>query len=465
MNLQRDQQGSPFLSIALLSVGPIIAQLCYSLSGIVNSIWVARALGTEALSALALYTFADNLVQSFGYLMHRIASVVISGKLAASQDAGQIICDLVRCTFLWSMLIPAVFLPSAQPIGRWFLASDSTIRLGFDYCIPKLALSFVPSLLRLGCGCLVAEGRSLLVAAIHIAVFVAGSLVLDPLFLLVFRWGILGSAFAHVIAQAVPVVLIYSSFFRGRMTVKPVITGFLKPLDAATLTAMKIGLLMVLGAVCETLSGILIRKYISEAARASSSYTEIMAGYGAVLKIWSVTHGVQMGWSMGVLPVCSRAFAAQNYSRWFASLGAGVIVNFAWGLLWMLLLYFFPRFFAALISKDEGFLGAAERMLPVYNIESALGWAKLTAITVLQSVQTLPKAGLYNIVGAIVGGIGGATALFLTNRRDWARLMYAGAISNGFACLVGAVLCAFPIASNLRKLREIQECFTRHTGQ
>ena len=126
--------------------------------------------------------------------------------------------------------------------------------------------------------------------------------------------------------------------------------------------------------------------------------------------------------------------------------------NFTWGVLWTLLMYFIPRTFARIISSDAQFLDSASQMLKIYFIESAFGWAKLTTITILQSVQTLPKAGIYNIVGAIIGGIGGPTVLFFTDKENWARMMYTSSISGGIACFIGMILCAFPISQNLKKI-------------
>lgn len=446
---QRLGGNPPLQTIGILLIGPLISQIASSFYGVGDSAWVAKALGNEGLSSLSIFSSIDQLGHSFGYLMNRIASVTISGRIGRKQheEAGQIICDLIRCSLLCGIPIPAIFLPTAKPIGRWLGADEETVKMGFYYLIPNLAFSFIATLFMLMCGCLEAEGRSGLIALCHAAAFILAVAILDPIFLLVFKWGLVSSSIAQVVAQAIPTIIIIICYFAGKFDIKPKLSGLLKPFSPGTFPAMKIGTLMGLGSFFHGLTSLFFRKFITMVIENNDdlNFTTIFAAYGAVTKIWTVKSNIETAVTMAILPAASYAFTSKRVQRFFALYTLGIGIVLIWGCLWLVLMLFLSRDFAKLISEDSDYLNWSEKMLKAYFIESPFGWGQVMSITLIQSVQTLPKAAIYNLIVYGIGGMLGMTLIYFTGKTDIVRMMYISSLRAAFALVLGVVLCTKPI--------------------
>jgi Na+-driven multidrug efflux pump len=92
------------------------------------------------------------------------------------------------------------------------------------------------------CGCLQAEGRSLLVGAVQICSFISNMIIFNPLFLLVFKWETVGAATATVASELIPSIALFVLFFRGKFGVKPDVRGLLKKFSPETMPALCVGL-------------------------------------------------------------------------------------------------------------------------------------------------------------------------------------------------------------------------------
>ncbi|OHS95705.1 MatE family protein [Tritrichomonas foetus] len=435
----------PLITLAILLVGPFVSQVVNGLYGVISSMWVARALGDIGMAAISLYSNLDMIGRAVGFFMLTAASQRISSLFGENKgdEAGQVICDLFRCCFIGGMIVPAILIPCSRPLAAWFGAEKLTTDMAFNYLTPLNACSCITCVYLMWCGCLQAMGRSLLVGAVQIASLVANMAIFCPLFLLVFKWGTVGAAFATIVSEFIPAFTLTILFFCGKFGVKPDWRGLFRKFSPHTTTALKIGLSQLIMNLSRSIPSIFNRKFMGLCAENrgdtgdDGTFEDAIAGFNAVSRIYAVTDAVRLAVSMGLLPSASFAFTSHRYKRIFTLIFHAVWIDLVWSIATTLLTAFGSRYVAMSISTSENYLRWAAPMLRTANWEAPIAWIRNIIQTTLQALQYGMTSTIYSFFSTFCTYIGGLLILYYTNKYDFVRLMYVFVISSGIAAFVG----------------------------
>jgi Na+-driven multidrug efflux pump len=442
----------PLKTLAILSVGPLVSQIVSAVYGIVTSMWMARAMGDLGMAAISLFSNLDNCGRAFGFFMNCAASSKISALLGvdAGSEAGQLMCDLLRCCLLCGMICPAIFIPTCTPLARWFGATDLVIHYGREYLSVLLGASSITCVYLLTCGALQAEGRSILVGAIQITSLLANMAIFNPLFLLVFKWETLGAAFATVLSELIPSIIFVVLYFRGKFGVKPELGGLFRKFSSHTLPAIRVGVSQLVMNLARSIPSILLRKFMGLCTEHSSDVTfdDAMMGFNGFIRIAAVIDGFRLAISMGMLPGLSYANAAGRVERGFRLIAHASWINAVFGTIVALVTAFWARYLAMAISSSETYLKWATAMLLAGNWEVAFGWIRNVVQTTLQALQYGTTATFYSFGATFLAYMAVVSILYVTDKTNVVRLIYTMPIYGAFAALVGIVLLIYP----LRKL-------------
>lgn len=446
----------PLPTLAILLIGPFISQVVNGLYGVVSSMWVARALGDKGMSAISLYSNLDMIGRAFGFFLLTAAAQKISGLFGQSKgdEAGQLVCDLFRCSFVFGLIVPAILVPSSIPLAHWFGADEETIKMAFSYLTPLNSASCITCIYLMWCGCLQAEGRSILVAIVQISSLVANMAIFCPLFLLVFKWGIIGAAFATIIAEFIPTTILTILFFSGKFGVKPNWRGLFRKFSPHTTEALKTGLSQLIMNISRSIPSIFNRKFMGLCAENrknqgdDGSFDDAIAGFNAVSRIYGVTDAVRLAVSMGLLPSASFAYSSHRYNRVFQLIFHSIWIDAAWAAGTTLLTAFGSRYVAMTISTSENYLRWAAPMLRIANWEAPFAWIRNIVQTTLQALTYGITSTIYSFFSTFITYIGGLLILYYTDKTDFVRLMYVFSISSSIAAVVGIIVVIPP----LRKL-------------
>ncbi|KAH0786475.1 MatE family protein [Histomonas meleagridis] len=439
----------PLKTLLILTVGPLISQLVSGLYGVITSMWISKAMGDKGMSAISIYSNLDNIGRAFGFFMLTTASSKISalfGELKG-EEAGQVICDLIRVSILCGIFVPAVLTPASKPLGRWFGAKEDIIDLGFQYLTPLNCFCFVTCIYLLMCGCLQAEGRSNLVAITQVCSLVANMGLFCPLFVVVFKWQTLGAAIATVVSEFIPGFLVLTLFFCGKFGVKPKLSGLFKKFSPHTLPALKVGISQLIMNLSRSIPSIFLRKFMGLCAEKSpeGDFENAIAGFNAVTRIFGITDSVRLAVSMGLLPAASYAFTSHRYLRIFHLIGHSCWLNLIWGVSTTLLTAFDAKLVAMSISSSPEYLKYATPMLRISNWEAPFSWIRNVCQTILQALQYGTTATVYMLTATFCTYIGALLLLYYTNDHDFIRMMYTFPISSGLAVVVGMIIVIFPL--------------------
>ena len=182
------------------------------------------------------------------------------------------------------------------------------------------------------------------------------NIVLDPLFILVFPWGVAGAAVATVLGNLVS-ALLYLRHIRRRPTVVS-----LDP-KRALLDLPALGQILTLGvpnAVSTLLSGF-ASTFSNQLL--STHGTGAIAAMSAVGKSSMLISMVQMGICMGVQPLLAYNYGARDYARLKEALRKTALLTVIVGILAAALCFAYRRWVIGLFLKEAEVAALGERLM------------------------------------------------------------------------------------------------------
>jgi len=205
------ENGTVTVNILGVALPMLVAQIINLLYNVVDRIYIARipGEGTAALGAVGLcfpmiviITAFSNLFGSGGAPLFSIERGKKNQKKAAN-IMGTSFTMLCFCGVIL-MIIGSLF---AQPILTVFGTSQNAMKYAYPYLMIYL-IGTLPSMISVGMNPFInAQGYSL-IGMLSVMVGAFANLLLDPLFIFKFGWGVRGAAIATVISQCLSAVFV-----------------------------------------------------------------------------------------------------------------------------------------------------------------------------------------------------------------------------------------------------------------
>jgi len=203
------------------SIPAIIAMIANALYNVVDSIFVGRGVGSLALTAVTIAFPIMIILMAFGMLIGIGATALISLKLGQQKrgEAEEILGTAFALTFIFGIGISMIVLLFLDPILRFLGATPDV----FDYAkqfTTVILIGAVFQFISFGLNNIIrAEGNPMI--SMVTMLFSAGmNTILNPLFIFVFHWGVIGSALATVITQIIVSGYIIYHFTIGHSNLK-----------------------------------------------------------------------------------------------------------------------------------------------------------------------------------------------------------------------------------------------------
>lgn len=401
----------------------IISLLVGALYNIVDQIFIANA------SYLGSYGNAANTVV-FPLTVIALALAVMVGDGCCAfvslslgknkpQDAGRSMGNSILLTVLSSFVLCAVYFIFSSRIIAMFggTVNEETFRYSKEYffwisCgIPFYMFGQAMNpVIR-------ADGSPKYAMASTLAGAVA-NIILDPVFIFVFRWGMMGAAVATVIGQVVTAVLSIW-YLAHTKTVKISGKDFKLKREIA-------GRTLVLG-ICSFLSQIslvaamaainnMIRKYgAMDDIFGQAQYAQIpMAVVGIVMKFFQIVISIVVGMAAGCIPIVGYnmgAGAVRRVKELFTKLLAA---EAAVGVLAFIIVEFFPAGLIGIFgasNESSYYTDFAVRAFRIYLCMVVFACVNKAAFIFLQAMGKAAASTMLSMVREIVFGVGFALLL------------------------------------------------------
>nr|WP_245676693.1 MATE family efflux transporter [Bacillus solimangrovi] len=200
-----------------LSVPAFIGMFVMALYNVVDTIFIARSVGTIGVAGLSIAFPIQMIISAFAAAVGIGGSSIVSRLLGAKkeEEANDVFGHIVWLVGVLSIIMVVIALLFLDPILRLFGATEATLPYASDYLsiilIGSLFLAFAMSTNNV----VRAEGNAKM-AMSTMLVSSGVNLALDPIFIFGLDMGVQGAALATVIAQACAAIWIFSYFKGGK---------------------------------------------------------------------------------------------------------------------------------------------------------------------------------------------------------------------------------------------------------
>lgn len=285
------------------------------------------------------------------------------------------------------------------------------------------------------------------------------NIILDPIFIFVFRWGMMGAAIATVIGQIVTAVLAAWYLLHTKI-IK--LTGEDFKLDGSIVRRT-----LVLG-ICSFLSQIslvaamaainnMIRKYgAMDVVFGQEQYAQIpMAVVGIVMKFFQIVISVVVGMAAGCIPIVGYNMGAGLNKRVKEIFTKLLCAEAVVGVLAFVIVEFFPAGLIGIFgaaNESVYYTDFAIRAFRIYLCMVVLACVNKAAFIFLQAMGKAAASTMLSMVREIVFGVG--FALLLPGFYGLDGVLYSMPVSDILTFIISAII----IVSTYRQLTEVICC-------
>ena len=369
------------------AIPAIIAMTATSLYNMVDNIFIGQGVGPMAISGLAITFPFMNLGAAFGAMVGVGASTLISVKLGQRDYsmAQTVLGNVVTLNVIIGVVFSIVSLLFLDPILYFFGASPDTIGYARDF-MQVILLGNIFTHMYLGLNAVLrAAGhpQKAMYATINTVII---NIILAPIFIYVFKWGIRGAAIATVIAQIVSLVWQFKI-----LTNQNELLHLKKGIYSLQNKIVKNIIAIGLSPFCMNVASCFIVIFINKGLKEYDGDLAIGA-YGIVNRLVFICVMIVMGITQGMQPIAGYNYGAKQYQRVNTVLKLAIIGATIMTTLTFLIGEFVPELAVRLFTTDEGLISrAAEGFRIVVLVFPIVGFQMVTS-NFFQSIGMANKA-------------------------------------------------------------------------
>ena len=369
------------------AIPAIIAMTASSIYNITDSIFIGHGVGPLALSGLAITFPLMNLGAAFGSLVGVGASTLLSVRLGQKdyETANQILGNVFVLNLIIGLLFSIVILVFLTPILYFFGASKESLPYAHDFMVIILCGNVITHMY-LGLNAMLRSAGSPRKAMMATIYTVLINMVLNPMFIFGFGWGIRGSALATVIAQMV--VLIWQiNIFSDKNYFIHLKRGIYRLQRKIVTETLSIGLAPFLMNVASCVIVILINQNL---IRYGGDLA--VGAYGIVNRVAFLFIMIVMGLNQGMQPIAGYNYGALHIHRVKEVLKKTIFWASIIMVTGFIVVELFPRSVASIFTTDHQLIDIASTGLRIVFILYPIVGFQMVISTFFQSIGMVKKA-------------------------------------------------------------------------
>ena len=273
------------------------------------------------------------------------------------------------------------------------------------------------------------------------------NIILDPIFIFIFKWGMMGAAVATVIGQVATAVLSVWYLCRMKM-IKPSKADFSMNMQIVTKTLMlglcsflsQISLVAAMAAINN-----MLRKYgVLDPIFGQEQYAQIpMAVVGIVMKFFQIVISTVVGMAAGCIPVVGYNMGAGLKNRVKELFTKLLIAEAAVGVVAFVIVEFFPQYLIAIFgaaNESVYYTEFAIKAFRTYLCMVIFACVNKACFIFLQAMGKAVSSTMLSMVREIVFGVGFALLLPMLFGLDG--VLYSMPVSDILTFVIAVVLIA-----------------------
>lgn len=401
----------------------IISLLVGALYNIVDQIFIANAdyLGSYGNAANTVVFPLTVIALGIAVMIGDGCCAFVSISLGAnnSGNAKRSVGNSIVLCVVGSLLLTAVYLIFAQPILTAFggRVNNETFELSKEYFF-WIALGVPFYMFGQAMNPIIRADGNPRFAMISTLAGAAANIILDPIFIFVCKWGMMGAAVATVIGQIITAILTVVYLCRARV-VKPSFSD-LRLKGNIVKRTLSLGLCSFLAQISLVAAMMainnMIRQYGSvDPIFSQEQYAQIpMAVVGIVMKFFQIVISIVIGMAAGCIPIVGFNMGAKLHSRVKALFTKLLIAEAVVGAVALLIVELFPQFLIQIFgaaNESVYYTDFAVKAFRVYLCMIVLACVNKATFIFLQAMGKAVESTMLSMVREIVFGVGFALLL------------------------------------------------------
>lgn len=302
------------------SIPAIIGMTITSIYNIIDSIFIGHGVGPMAIAGLAVSFPLMNLVVAFCTLVSAGGSTIASIRLGQKdlKGATEVLSHTLMLCITNSLFFGILSFIFLDEILTFFGASDDTLPYARSF-MQVILLGTPITYTMIGLNNVMRASGYPKKAMLTSMVSVVANIILAPIFIFQFEWGMQGAATATVISQFIGMVWVVSHFFNKESTIH--FEGSIWKMKRKIVESIfAIGMSPFLMNVCACVIVVIINNSLQK-------YGGDMAigAYGIINRLLTLYVMIVLGLTMGMQPIIGYNFGALKMDRVKQTLRLGII--------------------------------------------------------------------------------------------------------------------------------------------
>ena len=346
-----------------LAIPAVAAQLINILYNIVDRMYIGRMpdVGGMALTGVGVCMPIIILISAFAALASMGAAPKASVAMGSGNknEAEHILGNSVSMLLVISLILTAVFLLFGKKFLWVFGASENTITYAWEYLSIYVAGTLFVQL-ALGLNIFITAQGFATTSMLTVLIGAVLNIVLDPIFIFVFGWGVKGAALATILSQMVSAIWVVKFLF-GKKTNWRIKLKNMRPSAKIILPSLALGLSPFIMQSTESIINVVfntsLRRYGGDAAVGTMAILASIMQF-SMLPLVGLTQGAQ--------PIVSYNYGAKNSDRVRKAFRVLLISCITYSTLLWLVLMLFPHIFPMMFTKDPDIVGMSSWAIRIY---------------------------------------------------------------------------------------------------
>ncbi len=344
------QLGEEKVSSLLLkySIPAIVGMLVNALYNVIDRVFVGNGVNSLAIAGTTIAFPIMLIIMAFAMLIGIGANSLVAIKLGQQkkEEAEHIMGNALILLIIISIIISAIGLIFLTPILKAFGASETVLPYARDF-LSIILWGTVFQSVGFGMNNFIRSSGSPMTAMMTMIIGAVINVILNPLFIFVFKWGIKGSATSTVISQAVSAVWVLYYFNSKKSSLKLYKKNF--KLDIKTVKSiMAIGSAPFLMQIASGVLNVIMNKSLE-----SYGGDIAVTSMGVVMAIMNLMLMPIFGINQGAQPIIGYNYGAKKYDRVKETLKLAITAATIFVVVGFITIRLFPQQYVAIFNKKD----------------------------------------------------------------------------------------------------------------
>ncbi|MBU3142877.1 MATE family efflux transporter [Clostridium sp. CF012] len=292
------------------SIPAIVGMVVNALYNVVDRIYIGNGVGSLGIAGIAIAFPVMLVMMAFNMLIGIGSNSLVSIRLGQNrkEEAEGIFGNAFSLLILSSLILTIIGLVGLEPLLKLLGASEQILPYAREY-LQIILLGGVFQSIGMGMNNFIRSEGNPKIAMYTMLIGALINIILDPIFIFGFNWGMRGAALATIISQAVSAIWVLRYFLQGNSLLK------IHKKNLKLEPAIIRGILALGAAPFAMQIAASIQNFIMNTSLATYGGDIAISGMGVVFSIMTLMVMPVFGITQGAQPIIGYNYGAKKYDR------------------------------------------------------------------------------------------------------------------------------------------------------